>query len=461
MRQTQLNLESIHELGVAALSVIFLSTSAPSAYFKAEGKLENSYGWSKIPHHIGLSWIISDKLKLMNNQVSPPSNNQSENELLLQPPKNQSKIVLVLTTLLIVAVGVAIALGYQLFTQNQKIGLQPSTPTTPPAPTTLSPTASAPDSRTYTDPKNRFSFSYPQSWQVNDKSSSNQDPQLTFTNISEGHTINISVWRVTGFGYCYIYGEKQTIVVGTKNAETADGVGPSEMCDKPEEYANRGNTYVLIPLEDTTDGLPLNQLHISYDYPLSDKSIAKSYLNQILSSVKLTSDLATATEVTKGWLKYTHQKFPDKPNWEIPWKGFTIYYPSTWKLTENKDTSAPSLNLNLTKSNGDYFEIIQAAGGGGYCLFPDQPEYATFDGMATKYPKYTEINKGNGVVWRLADWPTPGDMWSHQLCESFSSDMFKNGFVSTTGIGFTKIKVTNPESLNELREILKNIEISN
>lgn len=269
-----------------------------------------------MPHHIGLRWIISDKLERMNNQVSPPSNDQSENELLLQPPKNQSKIVLVLTTLLIVAVGVAIALGYQLFTQNQKIGLQPSTPTAPPASSTLTPTTTTPESRTYTDPMNRFSFSYPQSWQVNDKSSSNQDPQLTFTNISEGHTINISVWRVTGFGYCYIYGEKQTIVVGTKNAETADGVGPSEMCDKPEEYANRGNTYVLIPLEDTTDGLPLNQLHISYDYPLSDKSIAKTYLNQILSSVKLTTNLTANNQPTTSILEVAKnvQQYDDKGN---------------------------------------------------------------------------------------------------------------------------------------------------
>lgn len=429
-----------------------------------------------LPHHIGLRWIISDKLELMNKQVAtlnhyqsevgvdatPPIENVDEDSQLLQPPKNQSKNALILTIfLLIVAVGVAIALGYQLYSQDQKIGLQPSIPFTSPTPATPSPTATASGMRTYTDPKNRFSFSYPQSWQVNDKPGSNADLQLTLTNISEGHTINISVWRVTGFGYCYVYGEKQTIVVSNNNAETADGVGPSEMCDKPEEYTNRGNTYVLIPLEDTTDGLPLNQLHISYDYPLSDKSIAKSYLNQILSSVKLTSDLATVTEVATGWLKYTHQKFPDKPNWKIPWKGFTIYYPSTWKLTENKDASTPSLNLNLTKSNGDYFEIIQAAGGGGYCLFPDQPEYATFDGMATQYPKYVEINKGNGVVWRLADWPTPGDMWSHQLCESFSSDMFENGFISTTGIGFTKIKVTSPESLNELSEILKKFEISN
>lgn len=269
-----------------------------------------------MPHHIGLKWIISDKLERMNHQVSPPSNDQSENELLLQPTKNQSKIVLVLTTLLIVAVGVAIALGYQLYSQDQKNGLQFSTPTTPPTSATLSPTATAPESRTYSDPKNRFSFSYPQGWQVNDKSSSNQDPQLTFTNISEGHTINISVWRVTGFGYCYVYGEKQKIVVGTKNAETADGVGPSEMCDKPEEYANRGNTYVLIPLEDTTDGLPLNQLHISYDYPLSDKSIAKTYLNQILSSVKLTTNLTANNQPTTSILEVAKnvQQYDDKGN---------------------------------------------------------------------------------------------------------------------------------------------------
>jgi len=181
--------------------------------------------------------------------------------------------------------------------------------------------------------------------------------------------------------------------------------------------------------------------------------------NTPMTPVPLT--IPTITKAENGWLTYTHQPFPDRPDWKIPWKGFTLYYPPAWKLTENKNSAAPSLNLEITKANGDYIEIIQAAGGGGYCLFPDQPEFATFDGMAIQFTKFIEIDKGNGIVWRLADWPTAGEMWSHQLCESFSSDMFENGFVDTTIVGFTKIKVSSPESLKELTEILKKIEITN
>ena len=324
----------------------------------------------------------------MNNQISPIET-VDVNAQLLQPPKNQSKITLVLTTLLIVAVGVAIALGYQLFTQDQKIGSQPSTPTMPPTSTTLSPTATAPESRTYTDPKNRFSFSYPQSWQVNSGPSSNADPQLTFSNISEGHTINITVWRVTGFGYCYVYGEKQTIVVGTKNAETADGVGPSEMCDKPEEYINRGSTYVLIPLEETTDGLPPNQLHISYDYPLSDKSVAKTYLNQILSSVKLTKSVL---EVGKNV-----QQYDDKGN--------TIPGVESVDIIIDLDLSASVIQTERKiKGMGVYEQIVKTANSeysfssapGGLCPWEDDGSGCTYtDEKISKFGEDAKVR-----VWR-------------------------------------------------------------
>jgi hypothetical protein len=179
-------------------------------------------------------------------------------------------------------------------------------------------------------------------------------------------------------------------------------------------------------------------------------------ITELSPSPRTTTAVAT---VEKDWLTYTHQKFPDLADWQIPWKGFVLYYPASWTLSENRDVAAPSLNLKITKTNGDYLEIIQGAGGGGYCLFPDQPEYASFEGMATKYSKYVEIDKGSGIVWRLADWPTSGDMWSHQLCESFTSELFKNGFTDTTTIGFTKIKVTDPASLLELKEILSRVEI--
>ena len=89
---------------------------------------------------------------------------------------------------------------------------------------------------------------------------------------------------MTGFGYCYKYSERKEIVVGGKTAETADGAGGTEMCDKPEEYTNRGNTFVLIPVDESDSARPRNQIHISYDYPLNDFNLAKSNLDQILST---------------------------------------------------------------------------------------------------------------------------------------------------------------------------------
>jgi len=151
----------------------------------------------------------------------------------------------------------------------------------------LSPTPTSEPSanlKTYSNEKYGFSFDYPQSWIGEQKGGD----RISFSGIAEGHTISVMVWRVTGFGYCYKYGERKEMIVGSKTAETADGVGPSEMCDKPEEYTNRGNTFVLLPVDDSDTTRPLNQIHISYDYPVVDISLAKSNLDQILSTFKFT-----------------------------------------------------------------------------------------------------------------------------------------------------------------------------
>jgi len=141
--------------------------------------------------------------------------------------------------------------------------------------------------KTYSNGKYGFSFAYPKNWKIN--GIAGQDgPRISLTNIADGHTISITVWRVTGFGYCYNYGERKEIFVGGKAAETADGIGGSEMCEKPEELINRGNTFVLIPIDDSDTTFPRNQIHIDYDYPLDEINLAKSNLDQILSSFKFT-----------------------------------------------------------------------------------------------------------------------------------------------------------------------------
>lgn len=210
---------------------------------------------------------------------------------------SKKSVIWLLIGLVILLLGATGVLAYKYYELKQQFDNQRPTPSAQPTEATIatpsltqppSPTASPTiNLKAYSNENHGFSFNYPQSWQIDDIQGPD-DPGVSFSNIADGHTISITVWRVTGFGYCYKYGERKEIVVGGKNAETADGVGGSEMCDRPEEFANRGNTFVLIPIDDADTGLPRNLVHVSYDYPLKDKSLAKSNLDQILSTFKFT-----------------------------------------------------------------------------------------------------------------------------------------------------------------------------
>jgi len=246
----------------------------------------------------------------MENEQSSSNRNRMETEI--QPQKisssNNKLFVIIIASVLLTATISGLAVYFWQRSVNKKainsleqkitfledqISTMKNTniapqPTSSPDLPLLSTPESTENLKTYSNEKYGFGFTYPQSWSLETKYDSD-DASVALSNIADGHTIRVQVYRVTGFGYCYKYGERKEIFVGGKVAETADGIGPSEMCDKPEEFSNRGNTFVLIPLEDKPEGLPTNQIHISYDYPLDNISIAKSNLDQILSTFKFTN----------------------------------------------------------------------------------------------------------------------------------------------------------------------------
>jgi len=139
--------------------------------------------------------------------------------------------------------------------------------------------------KSYTNNKHSFSLKYPSNWSF--KKSSEESMQLS--DPTGDFNFRLLVERTTGFGYCFTYGEKKTILVGGVSSETADGIGGSPMCEdsgEMEKFQGIGTTYVLIPLEDNGLGIPPLNVHLDFFYPLGKKEVAKSTFNQILSTFR-------------------------------------------------------------------------------------------------------------------------------------------------------------------------------
>ncbi len=223
------------------------------------------------------------RLESSSQQINIPNSTEVSNSQKLDATK--SIITWLLVFLIILLIGTTSVFAYKYYGLKKQIDtLQIKNLPHQPEEIPLPSTTQAEGFNTYSNEKYQFSFKYPKNWQIN--KTQGQDDTVSFSNIANGHNITISVWRVTGFGYCYKYGERKEINVAGRKAETADGVGGSEACDEPEKYANLGNTFVLIPIENE-DIYPIKtQIHISYDYPLADKNLAKSNLDLILSNFR-------------------------------------------------------------------------------------------------------------------------------------------------------------------------------
>lgn len=153
------------------------------------------------------------------------------------------------------------------------------------------------------------------------------------------------------------------------------------------------------------------------------------------------------TDPTANWKTYA------VPKTEFT-KGFTLYYPPTWKL---EITQTP---IKLSKGSV-WFEIRQGAGSVGACLFDDDKNNSNAPQFASIFPAYSEIQKNNQIIWRLATVENPKS-WDDTfiLCEKKMGDSF---YLQETSLGYVPFRVpqTDTTSLTEVLEILKKIEITN
>jgi len=279
--------------------------------------------------------------------------------------------------------------------------------------------------KTYKNEKYGFNFNYPQDWKLNILSES----EISLSNITDDQLINIVVWDVTGFGYCYKYDKTKQIIVGGKTAETADGIGTGEtaMCEKSKEIMSKiGNTFVLIPL--ATNGA--NKIHISYDYPLNNISQVKSNLNQILSTFKFT-DNQTSINSTANWQTYTNQEY-----------GFEFKYPEYLRYSNILWDKNDQIAQGFSEKRQGFGDDIKSPGYGPYT--PITFFLTKMEQVGAGSLPYVWLNERSNLL--------NGDKYLEEVVTI-------NGIKSKKRIGVYKYGKTAPNVGEVIPEFLQNVDV--
>jgi len=151
-------------------------------------------------------------------------------------------------------------------------------------------------------------------------------------------------------------------------------------------------------------------------------------------------------DVTANWKVY------NSPVVSTPFSKFSLKYPASWKVTERVDREEPqSLNFTLTNTNADTIEIIQGAGGGGVCVYFDDPDYTKYDGMGSDFSEYVLLS--NPENWRVSKYLSAN--LNYRVICSYDSSMKR--YMDGTKVGWFKINVKSADSLNEAIAIIKTL----
>lgn len=174
---------------------------------------------------------------------------------------------------------------------------------------------------------------------------------------------------------------------------------------------------------------------ISIQY--NDDNIDSQTFTQILSTFKF-------TDQTTDWKTYNS---PEIGDYVSP---FQLSYPPTWTINQKLTSEEPkSLTLTLTNLNNETIKILQGMGGGGTCVYYNDSDYTSFDGMGQYFSSYNQLN--TPALWRISQFKDKNET-SHVVCEKT-----KERYIDGTRIGWISVNIKSETSMQEVKSILEKI----
>lgn len=146
----------------------------------------------------------------------------------------------------------------------------------------------------------------------------------------------------------------------------------------------------------------------------------------------------------------------DWKTWNTPIEAyypFQINYPANWIAKLEQDIDNPwDIRVTLTNTRNETIIISQGVGDGGNCVYSDEPDYTSFEGVGNIYPWYIQLNKP--ADWRVGGVKNSDGVYVN-VCEKT-----KIRYIDTTRIGRINIGLKSDTSLQEVISILEKIIIN-
>lgn len=369
------------------------------------------------------------------------------------------------------AVGYLTYKNYQFEKQAAPESTPSSKPIQPPTQPVIKPDPTA-GWETYTNIPLQYTLGYPSDWKLKE-SVSMDHPYIIITDpmaqdMSPGQT------EILKGAMIEVYAENREPWYSDKSiSESLPLTGPAGSGDSYTPLTTSGINGTIYTRQDEDEYTnrntqvkgfgffrTLNNKELIFDIKLTIvdfKNLSSEQINsctktfdQVLPTFKF---LDQGRGTNEDWLVHFQEKVMDY------FKGFTLRYPSTWKLETQRQDDPAVLQLTLER-NGSIISILQGPGSGASCLYPGDPDR---EGMFARYGEYKEMVKESNVVWRVAlpENYNSSRKSTYTVCQK---EPERDIFAGVTSIGFFTISISSdnePQVLNEIYEILRGIEVVN